>query len=402
MKPQTSEFTRPALLATFACVVGMSAGPTPMVSAVAGLFMKPLAAEFGLSRTGISAILLMSPLAVGLFSPFGGRLLDRHGVRRVLLPVVLCFAAANAAMALVSQLWHYIALGVVISACVAVHCYSSYTKVLAGWFALRRGTVTGLAIASGSGLGAAVIPKLVQPWIADHGWRMAYMGLGAIVLFWAFPVLALFLRESGAGPAQTAAPRTGATPAQAMRSATFWKLALAMACAPFAIVGTVGHLFPMLTERGVDPAQAATCVSLIYVGGMIGQMSAGFLLDRVNSPRVVLPYFVGALLGVVLLHIWGGAGVLKPGAVALGLGQGAEMSILSYLAARYFGLAHYGAIYGRLFGFANLGIAGGLVGMGLAHDITGGYGVMGPVLAGALLVSVLAFATLPSYHTIDA
>jgi MFS family permease len=399
MNPRASaEVTRPALLATLACVVGMSAGPTPMVSAVAGLYMKPLAVEFGLSRTGISAILLMSPLAVGLLAPFGGRLIDRFGVRRVLLPAVLAFALANAAMSLVHALWQYIALGLCISACVAVHCYSSYTKVLAGWFDGRRGVVTGLSIACGSGLGAALVPKLVQPWIAQHGWRVAYLGIAGIILLWALPVLALALREKPAGRAVAQSPTSGATVGEAMASATFWKLALAMACAPFAIVGTVGHLFPLLTERGIAGAQAATCVSLIYVGGMVGQLSSGFLLDRVQSPRIVLPFFGGALVGVVLIHIWARPSALMPGAVALGLGQGAEMSILSYLAARYFGLAHYGAIYGRLFGFANLGIASGLLTMGMIHDHLGSYDAIGPYFAGAMVVALAAFATLPPYR----
>lgn len=392
----TREVTRPAVASALACLVGMSVGPTPMVSAVAGLFMKPLAAEFGLSRAGVSAILLMSPIGVGLLSPVGGRLLDRFGVRRVLLPVVVAFALANAAMMLVTHLWQYIALAACISACVAVHCYSSYTKVLAQWFVARRGVVTGLTIACGSGLGAAISPQLVQPLIAAHGWRVAYLGMAGAVVVWALPVLWLFLREKGAVVAGVA--HDGVTPAEAMRHPVFWRLAVAMVCAPFAIVGTVAHLFPMLTERGVSGAQAATCISLIYVGGMIGQLSAGFVLDRVSSPHVVLPFFGGAFVGVVMLHIWRLPAAMMPGAVMLGLGQGAEMSILSYLVARYFGLAHYGAIYGRLFGFANLGIAGGLLGMGFLHDRTGGYDGIGPVFAAALGVALIAFASLPAYR----
>jgi MFS family permease len=195
-----SEFTRSAVLTAIGCAIGMAAGPTPMVSAVAGLFMKPLAGEFGLSRTAISAILLLSPLVVSLCAPTGGRLIDKFGVRRVLLPVVLLFAAANAAMWLVHSLWHYVALAAVISACISVHCYASYTKVLALWFRRRRGVITGLSIACGSGLGAAVIPQLVTPWIAEHGWRYAYLGIAAIIAFVALPALALLVREPAAPP----------------------------------------------------------------------------------------------------------------------------------------------------------------------------------------------------------
>ncbi|MBT0670484.1 MFS transporter [Novosphingobium profundi] len=398
------EFTRQSVIVTLACAAGMSVGPTPMVSAVAGMFMKPVAETFDLSRTMISAVMLMSPLAVAVFAPTGGRLLDRFGVRRVLLPVVVLFALANAAMALVTQVWHYLALSLVISACISVHCYSSYTKVLALWFSRHRGVVTGATIACGSALGAAIIPKLVQPWIESYGWQHAYLGIAALVAFWGLPILVLFLREpradERAGPveAEHAGEVPGATPAQAIRDRVFWMLGAAMFLAPFTIIGTVAHLFPMLTERGMAGADAATVLSMIYIGGMVGQLSSGLLLDRTTSPRIVLVYFGGAALGVWLLHLSGSAALARPGALLLGLGQGAEMSILAYLASRYFGLRHYGAIYGRLYGFANFGIACGILSMGAVHDLTGTYAAMGKVFAVTILLVMGLFATLPAYR----
>jgi MFS family permease len=399
-----SEFTRASVLATLAAAIGMSAGPTPMVSAVSGLFMKPLSHEFGLSRTAISAILLLSPLAVAVFAPLGGRLLDRFGVRRVLLPAVLLFAAANAAMLLVRELWQYVTLAVVISACIAVHCYSSYTKILALWFSRRRGVVTGVAIACGSGLGAAIVPQLVQPWIERLGWRWAYVGIAAIVLLWAFPALILFLREPS--DLETGRPSPGARPAateglsvdRAMKDRVFWLIAAAMYLAPLTIVGTLAHLFPMLTERGASAAVATTALSFIYIGGMIGQLSSGYLLDRISSPKIVLPYFLAALVGIAIMHRAGDPRLLLPGAVLLGLGQGSEMSILAYLTTRYFGLSHYGAIYGRLYGFANFGIAAGLLSMGLVHDRIGDYRPMVYLFLAGMMVVVALFSVLPAYR----
>lgn len=396
-----SEFTRPALISAAAAAVGMSAGPTPMVSAVASLFMKPLAAQFDLSRTAISAILLISPLAVALCSPLGGRLLDRFGVRRVLLPAVLLFAAANAAMLLVQQLYQFVLLALVISACIAVHCYSSYTKVLALWFRRHRGVVTGVAIAGGSGLGAVIIPHLVQPWIDHHGWRVAYAGIGVIVLCWAFPVLLLCLHEPQLrplDPGSSVAPRTGVTAARAVRMRSFWWIAAALYLAPLAVVGTIAHLFAMLTERGLSSAVAVNALSMIYVGGMTGQLSAGYLLDRIQSPRIVLPYFAAALVGIATLHLSLQPWALLPGAFMLGLGQGSEMSILAYLTTRYFGLAHYGSIYGRLYAFANFGIATGMLSMGMARDHFGTYRPMALVMMLAMSLVVILLSRLPPYQ----
>jgi len=399
------EITRASLSAALATAAGMSVGPTPMVSAVAGLFMGPLSKEFALSRTLVSTILLMSPVTVALCSPIGGRLLDRFGVRRVLLPAVALFALANAAMLLAHALWQYVALATVIAACTAVHCYSSYTKVLSLWFARRRGIMTGLMIAGGSGLGAVIAPQLVSRWLVAYGWRGAYAAMACVVVLWGLPILFLFLREPGgaiaASPstrAPAAAARPGVTQAEALRTPTFWLIALAMMLATWSIVGTLAHAFPMLTERGVSPGLAAATLSFVYVGGMIGQLTSGWLLDRVGSPRIVLPYFAFALVGIAVVHHASTRGLLLPGAVLLGLGQGSEMSILAYLASRYFGLKAYGGVYGALYGFANFGIAAGILSMGVVHDLAGGYGPMGYLLPVSMGAVVALFAILPPYR----
>jgi len=126
--------------------------------------------------------------------------------------------------------------------------------------------VTG--IACGSGLGAVIVPQLVQPWIEHYGWRVAYIGMGAIVLIWAFPILFFLLREPRAEErvVTTADPLHRRNPQQiegleihdAVRTGTFWLIAVAMYFAPFGIVGTLAHLFPRLTERGASAAAATT------------------------------------------------------------------------------------------------------------------------------------------------
>lgn len=73
------------------------------------------------------------------------------------------------------------------------------------------------------------------------------------------------------------------------------------------------------------------------------------------------------------------------------------MSVLSYVTTRFFGLRHYGALYGRLYGFANLGIAAGILAMGFAHDLSGDYVPMRLLLLASLALSIIVFASLPPY-----
>lgn len=395
------EITRASVLAAFAASVGMFVGATPMISATASLFIKPLAAEFDLSRTAISAILLMSPWTVALLAPFGGRALDRWGVRKVILPVLAIFAACHFLLYFTNSIWQVIFFYVVLGACASVHTYSAYTKVIAMWFTRNRGLALGLMIASGSALGGALIPQLVRPWIDEYGWRAAYAGMGLIITFWGGPILFLFLREP-AGVIQKKgdaplAPLQGLARAEAFKTRTFWTIFALILLSPMAIIGTAGHSFPMLTERGFNAVTATTALSFIYIGGMIGQLSSGFLLDRINSPKIVIPYFACAMAGVVIMHTTSNPAFLIPGAMLLGLGQGSELGITAYLTTRYFGLKAYGAIYGILYGVASFGVGIGLMSMGIIHDIADGYGPMKFVFIGAMSLVILLVLTLPRY-----
>jgi len=393
------EFTRPAILAAFSASVGMFVGSTPMLSATASLFMAALAADFGLSRTTISAIMLSSPITVAVLLPYAGRLLDRLGVRRVVLPVVLMFGFAHVALYFTAAPWQVVLLYVFLGVCGSVHNYPSYTKIVALWFDQYRGRVLGFMIAFGSGLGAALMPQLVRAVIADQGWRVAYLYLAAIILLWGLPILFAFLREPETGPGRHYVPvdRPGLTRGQAMKTRPFWTITVAIFLAPMAVIGTVAHSFPMLTERGLDPLTATSTLSVLYIGGMCGQLLSGFLLDRINSPRIVLPFFLAAFVGVTLLHTTASSQLLFPGGFLLGMAQGSEVGIAAYLASRYFGLKAYGAIYGVVFGVATFGVAVGILLMGVAHDASGSYDVMRFVFPTNLAIAVLLLSTLGPY-----
>lgn len=402
--PQHQEFTRASILVALSTAIGMFVGPTPMASAVASLFMVPLSKEFSLSRTMISVILLVQPITVAIFSPMGGRALDRWGVRPVLLPIILLFALSTYAMGWVQNIWQLMGVYVALGVCVSVHCYSSYTKVISLWFTEHRGLVMGLMITLGSGLGAALVPQIVRVWIENDGWRGAYFRMAALILCLGFPALFLFLREPAfaledraRATAENKSELPGMTRREAMRTRTFWTILAAIFFAPTAIVGTIAHSVAMLTERGFNSAAATTALSFVYVGGMIGYLSSGYLLDRVATPKIVLPYFAAALFGVAILHGTSSTAMLAPGAILLGLGQGSEMQLAAYLTSRFFGLKAYGAIYGTFYSSGNVGIATGIVSMGVAHDLAQGYAPMRFIFLGCLILVLILFGSLGPY-----
>src|SRR5687768_9328140 len=140
------EFTRRSMAAAGLSGLGMMFSTGPIVYATFSLFMLPLASAFGWGRGEISLALVISSGCAALADPIVGRLIDRWGVRRVLLPGMLLFAVANAALSTLTgdlaQLYVYsILLGIGSAMCAGV----PYSKVIAGWFHERRGLVLGVA-----------------------------------------------------------------------------------------------------------------------------------------------------------------------------------------------------------------------------------------------------------------
>ena len=136
---------------------------------------------------------------------------------------------------------------------------------------------------------------------------------------------------------------------EAVRSPDFWKLAVVFLCIPIVVNGTVVHLVPLLTDRGIPANQAVAVFSGIGASLISGRLLCGFLLDRFFGPHVAIAFVILAATGVIALLGSANVSPTTIGAVLVGLGMGAEVDLIAYLQSRYFGLRAFGQIYGYLF-----------------------------------------------------
>jgi MFS family permease len=374
--------------------LGLLLGFAPIFVYCFGVFLKPFTVEFHASRTNISLAFSLTNIMLAVCSPFVGRLVDRFGPRKVIIPAAIIFAVMLFAFKLISNdLWQlyfaFVIAGIIGSAAAPV----PYGKVVSNWFDKRRGLALGVTMI-GIALGAIVMPPAVQRLITLFGWRSTYAIVGCVVLLISVPVLALFLKDSpqkmgllpdgdppltaNENPSANISPaasseKTGVPLREAVRSKIFWLLAFGFALIAISVHGCVIHLVPMLTDRGITPEKAALASSIVGVAVLFARVGSGYLMDRLYAPYVAAFFFGSVAIGIALLWTGLGGASVYAAALLVGLGLGAEVDVIAYLTSRYFGLHSFGEIYGYLFAVFALAGALGPVLMATGFDRTGSY-----------------------------
>ena len=391
--PRLQKSNRAAVLITACCGVFVSFAS--IVVFTFGVFLKPLAASFHWSRTEVSLAFTLAAVTVAVCSPFIGLLLDRFPARRVVLSCTLVYAAAFGSLAfLTAHLWHLYAVFIVLGIVGNGTTQLAYARVVTAWFDRQRGRALA-AVMAGSGLGSMVFPPLAQALISAYGWRMAYAGLGILILAVAVPLSALYLYEpaQSARPASIQTERAGKT----VWSAPFLGIAVALLLFSFATNGLNTHWAALLTDRGASPAQAALVLSVAGFAILVSKLSTGYLLDRFQAGRVAALLFAVCALGFVLIILGHSPWLSILSAVLVGIGMGAETDTVPYLLTRYFGLKRFGELYGYTWCVYAFAAATGPAAMGAVFDRTGSYRIM-LILALALVITAsLIFAMLPRY-----
>ena len=195
-----------------------------------------------------------------------------------------------------------------------------------------------------------------------------------------------------------AANRTGVSVRAALRDYRFWVIAVSVLCVSIGVGGSITNFQPLLIDRGFRAQDAARVAGAIGVSIIVGRLVAGFLIDRYWAPLVTLPMLALPAVACILLAQAGvttSTAVLS--AVLIGLAAGAETDLVAFLTARYFGLAHYGRIYGlqySVFGFAS-GISPFL--FGKVFDLYGTYRPILYVAAALFVFGAVALLSLGRY-----
>ena len=383
-------------------LLALTAGQGAINVYAAGVFLKPIAQEFGFGRGVVSSAIGLTNITTALAIPFLGRLMDRYGVRPVLLPTIALFALTTASLSMLQPSVGLLFLMFAVQGIVGTGSTPTpYAKVVSGRFDTQRGLALGIALV-GTGLGTALVPPFAGWLLRNFGWRWGYVGLACAILALGFiPVALLFGAQAKkptvvkAGVADASAVVPGLDFGEAIRTWRFWALALAFFFGTCTITGSVIHTVPLLTDRGMAVRDA---VAIVSVGGMaliIGRLISGWIMDHMQARYAGVLFLLCPFLGISIYL----TKALPPifGLILLTGGAGAYLNLVGYIVPCYFGLRSFGAIHGFIFGCAIMANAAGASILGYCFQWWHNYNPGFTLFLGFDIFAVLLFLQLGAY-----
>ncbi|HZC46916.1 MAG TPA: MFS transporter [Candidatus Acidoferrum sp.] len=367
-----------------------------------GVFFLPVIKHFGWSRGFFSLLIATAPLAAGISSPAAGWLMDRIGARKVMIAgasmVALGYIALSRANSALEFLLIFIVLGVGITASTIIPT----ALVITNWFRANRGFALGIAFA-GIPLGGTGITILANYIVLHYGFRAGYFAMAIPIVLIVIPLLAAFVStrpdaEVGdpalTGASDLAVP--GFDVRDAIRTRSFWMIAIAEVLFATAGVGLRVHLVPYLTGIGYTPTAAAEIFGAMFVFSAIGSFAIGPFADR-NGGRVMLAAaFTACAAGIAVLLGADHFAAVAAFVVVFGMAREASAVLLPLAIGESLGVRRLGALLGIQALFTTFGFAAGPAIAGRIFDVTGSYTGALILFAAMALVAALAIrATLP-------
>jgi MFS family permease len=343
--------------------------------ATPGVLIVPLQAEYGWSRGTISIAVALGLLMFGLTAPFAAALMERFGVRKVMLIALVTIAAGSSLTTLMTAPWQLDLLwGIVVGGATGAVGVPLAATVANRWFESRRGLVTGILTASNASGQMIFLPALA--WLATQfGWRWAALTVALVAMLVVFPIVALVVRDrpQSIGLEPYGATRPVPVPERSskpfrpaidglllgFRSRTFWLLCATFFICGLSTNGLIGtHLIPAAIDHHLTEVTGASLLALMGLFDVIGTTLSGWLTDRIDPRHLLAWYYALRGLAVIALPVAFGSGfALVAFAVFYGLDWVATVPPTVALTADTFGRERVGIVFGWIFASHQFGAA---------------------------------------------
>lgn len=380
-----------------------------------GVFFNSLIKEFGWSRTAVSTAFSVFALTSGIVGPLVGRLIDRIGPRKVMIPGALGLGLCFLFLSLMSSLWHFYIIFFSIGLCYSATSIVPTHTVIVHWFKKKRGRALGI-VNSGIGFAGLAFAPLSGYLILHYGWRSAYLGLGLIALCTLIPAISFWIRhkpedlgllpdgEKGTDQQLNSLKEkteyrliSSMSGTMAMKTMRFWMLLVVYFLYTIVFASIAIHLVPHAVDLGFSLQIGAYVLGLATAISIFGKIGFGLLSEKFNTRYLIMISFLGLIASIVSLIKAQSLGQLCFFAVLFGLFYGGGTTLTPILVVENFGLVSYGEILGYTMIGLTLGQALGPIITGYIFDCTHNYYWAFVMFIGALCLATIAayFARIP-------
>jgi len=378
-----------------------------------GLFAVELCATFDWTRAQFYFAHTISTVVTGVCGPFVGRWVDKHGIQPLMPLGAFIGGVLFALLALTQSIWYLYGIYLVMAVAQSGAGQVPFNTMITNWFEKKRGIVLGI-LATGIGWGGIIMTPLIALIISNLGWRGAYAVLGTARVLFIVPLITFIYRfrpeemgllpdgrspeaESEASPASKVKeggekPKSAWTLKAVIKQPAFWLLFITFLAFRLGLNIVLYHAIPFLTDEGIPTATAATLVSCIAFGGIVGKLAGGYTADRIG-PRPVAIFAYGLHAVAILIAVMADAMPMYwLFAVLFGFSLGTATPMLVMLTAHYFGRESFGAIFGTISIAMSLGVGIGPLISGFLFDIMGNYDMAFSMAVGFLVIACITIS----------
>jgi MFS transporter, OFA family, oxalate/formate antiporter len=379
-------------------------------------FFDPIIAEFGWSYTAVSLAASLRGVETGLLAPVLGFLVDRWGSKWILFAGSILTGLGLIILSKVTSLAQFYGAFVIVSLATSCCGVGVVNPVVNHWFRRNLGKATGI-LSAGFALGGLLVP-VVFKLIDLFGWREALIISGVSCLIICVPLTFVIRHKPetyGYVPDGDPVPLVSKTPnitgpelvkvpveidigvSQALKSRTFWHIALAFTLQYLVVAAVLAHIMPFLKTVDIDRATASFFAGAIPVISISGRLAAGWLSDKFSRKKVAAGSFATVLIGTLLFDyitsqtLW----LLVAAVILFSVGYGCVNTLRVVMTREHFGRGRFGTIFGFLMGVLALGSMLGPFLAGWTFDVWKSYHYAWLLFTVLNAISLLLLVTTP-------
>jgi sugar phosphate permease len=385
------QLSRNLMLALSAAVVSITSIGMHSFS----LFLRPLEADFGWSRTLVTVPYMVAMLGWGAGAVVFGKLADDLGARRVLLGGILLMAAGFLGMSLSQNLWQLsLSFGVLVGLAMGASGLVIVSLLVAKHYGAKNRGLAVSVIQTAAPLSPLVFAPLLYYLIRAFHWRAAALAAALLLVAVAFPLAWLGARD----PAETGAAHKRAAWGNCLpylRNRSMLLMFAARFSCGVAFFQSA-HLVAIALSKGFDARTGAIALGVFGAAAAASALLFGWLSDRYGRVQVLALSYLVRGLGTLLLVPEIPNEMLFYIIVALAIGPTfGTITVQNVLFYELVGPRLAGLILGVSFIVHQIGSAGGPMVASIIYDMTASYD--GFMLAMALILltsAILIYSTL--------